>query len=217
MSGVTGTALSADQQGAGGEKNIQKIPIDRIKDGGAQMREDMKPDVVREYADEMAAGAIFPPIIVFHDGANYWLADGYHRVEAARKIERTQIDADVREGEQRDAILHGVGANAAHGLRRTQADKRRAVERLLKDDEWNKWSDRQIAKVAKVDHKTVGKIRREMRGEFPTQVALSGEIPRVNGKPTNSGLLDNVLQSIPTDDLIAECERRGLRVEASDA
>ena len=105
-----------------------KISLDRIKDGGAQMREEMKPDTVREYADEMADGATFPPVIVFYDATDYWLADGYHRVDAARKIDRDEIDADVREGNQRDAILHGVGANAAHGLRRTQADKRRAVE-----------------------------------------------------------------------------------------
>ncbi len=196
---------------------FQKIPIAYIKDAGAQMREEMKPDVVREYADEMAAGVVFPPIIVFHDGAGYWLADGYHRVEAARKIDHDQIDADVREGDQRDAVLHGVGANANHGLRRSQADKRRAVERLLKDEEWCKWSDRQIAKAAKVDHKTVGKIRRELRGEFPTQTVLSGDFPTVNGRPNKLGLLDDVLGSIPTDNLIAECGRRGLRVEVSDA
>ena len=41
---------------------FQKIPIACIKDAGAQMREEMKPDVVREYADEMADGTIFPPI-----------------------------------------------------------------------------------------------------------------------------------------------------------
>src|SRR5262245_57379811 len=79
-------------------------------------------------------------------------------------------------------------------MRRTQLDKRRAVERLLSDPEWARWSDRKIAEAAKVDHKTVAKIRREFAGdgEVPAQkVAKSqasngGEIPRANGKPSAS-------------------------------
>ncbi len=198
----------------------QSIAISDIQDGGAQMRVEMKPDVVRDYADDMAAGAIFPPVLVYHDGTDYWLADGFHRVAAARKIERETIDAEVREGTARDAIIQGIGANASHGLRRSQADKRRAVERLLRDEEWSKWSDRKIAKVAKVDHKTVGKIRRELLGgEFPTPGRPNGEIPRTNGKPstTSGSVLGDLLKTISTEVLIEECERRGLRVEAPDA
>ena len=165
------------------------IEIARIKDGGAQMRVEMRAETVHDYADDMLDGATFPPIIVFYDGTDYWLADGFHRVEAARKIGRETIDAEIREGSPRDAILYGIGSNASHGLRRTQADKRRAVERLLKDPEWARWSDRKIAEVAKVDHKTVGKIRRDLSGEFPTGKSLKrGEFPRPNGKPNGRGI-----------------------------
>ena len=167
------------------------IEIARIKDGGAQMRVEMRPETVQDYADDMLDGAIFPPIIVYFDGTDYWLGDGFHRVEAARKIGRETIDAEIKEGSARDAILHGIGANASHGLRRTQADKRRAVERLLKDPEWARWSDRKIAEVAKVDHKTVGKIRRDLSGEFPTGKSLKspgGEIPTPIGKPNGRAL-----------------------------
>ncbi len=37
----------------------------------------MKPDVVLDYAEDMAAGATFPPVEVYYDGSIYWLADGY--------------------------------------------------------------------------------------------------------------------------------------------
>ena len=47
-------------------KSSTSIPITDIGDGGAQMRVEMKPDVVREYADEMAAGTVFPPVVVYH-------------------------------------------------------------------------------------------------------------------------------------------------------
>ena len=46
-------------------------------------------------------------------------------------------------------------------LRRSNADKRRAVETLLADEEWRGWSDREIAKRAGVDPKFVGNLRRE--------------------------------------------------------
>ncbi len=198
----------------------QSISIADIGDGGAQMRVDMKPDIVREYADAMADGAVFEPVDVYYDGSIYWLADGYHRVEAARKLERETIDAEVREGGKRDAIIHGIGANASHGLRRAQADKRRAIERLIRDEEWSKWSDRKIAKVARVDHKTIAKVRRELLGgEFPTPGRPNGEIPRTNGKPNSASgsVLQDMLRTFSNEVLIEECGRRGLKVEATDA
>ena len=199
---------------------MTEIALSDIQDGGAQMRVEMKPDIVREYADDMAAGAVFPPVEVYYDGSIYWLAEGYHRVEAARKLERETIDAEVLDGDARDAILHGCGSNASHGLRRTQADKRRAVERLLRDEEWSKWSNRKIAEAAKVDHKTVANVRRDLLGgEFPTPARPNGEIPRTVGKPntTSGSVVETLLKGLPDEVLIEECERRGLKVEAADA
>jgi len=202
---------------------MDSIPLSWIKDSGAQMRVEMRDETVNDYATDMLNGVMFPPVVVFHDGNDYWLGDGFHRVEAGRKIDRETIVAEIRKGSARDAILHGIGSNATHGLRRTQADKRRAVERLLKDPEWARWSDRKIAAVAKVDHKTVGTIRRELTGEFPT-TQRTGEFPttdtehKPNGKPNSRrSVLDDVLHHIPDDVLIAECLRRGLTLEASDA
>jgi hypothetical protein len=193
----------------------QEIPLSRIKDGGAQMRVEMNPETINDYAEAMLNGAVFPPIIVYLDSTDYWPGDGFHRIEATRKIERDTIAAEVRKGTARDAILFGIGANSTHGLRRTQADKKRAVERLLKDAEWAQWSDRKIAEAAKVDHKTVGKIRREMSGEIPTSKP-NEEIPKRDGKPnSSSSILGDVLRSISDDALIAECRRRGLEVASA--
>ncbi len=199
---------------------MTQIALSDIQDGGAQMRVEMKPNVVRDYADEMAAGVIFPPVVVYHDGTDYWLGDGFHRVEAARKLKHETIEAEVLDGDARQAILHGTGSNASHGLRRTQADKRRAVERLLRDDEWSKWSNRKIGAAARVDHKTVAKVRRELLGgEFPTPARPNGEIPRTNGKPNSASgsAVKDLLRTLPIETLIEECERRGLKVEATDA
>ena len=52
-----------------------------------------------------------------------------------------------------------ASANVAHGLRRTNADKRHAVGMLLADDEWRGWSDREIAQRCGVSHVFVGGVR----------------------------------------------------------
>jgi hypothetical protein len=140
-------------------------------DGGTQPRTAINEQVVAEYADAMRAGVVFPPLTVFFDGADYWLADGFHRWHAYKASGAT-VSVDCRSGTRRDAVLYAVGANGTHGLRRTRDDKRRAVRMLLEDAEWGQWSDREIAKRCDVDHKTVGGIRREL-----APAEKNGEIP----------------------------------------
>jgi len=129
-----------------------------------QSRTQLDQGVIDEYAEAMAAGVEFPLVIVFTDGTVTWLADGFHRVAAAGKAERDSIDADVRPGTKRDAILFACGANTSHGLRRSNSDKRRAVTLLLGDAEWSAWSDREIARRAGVNHELVGTVRVELSG-----------------------------------------------------
>lgn len=153
------------------------LPIVSIRrDGGTQTRDSLDYATVADYADAMTEGATFPPITVYYDGSDYWLADGFHRIAAAKQIGTLELSAEVRQGSRREAILHSVGANSDHGLRRTNKDKRRAVETLLRDDEWSQWSDREIARRCSVNDKTVAKVRAELspatadfRSENPTE------------------------------------------------
>ncbi len=140
-----------------------KIQLANIKlDGGTQSRAGINQQVVDEYAVAWRDGAKFPPVIIFYDGENYWLADGFHRCLSAKQASLAEIEADIRQGTRRDAVLHSVGANSNHGLRRTNEDKRRAIQILLGDDEWKQWSDREIARRCGVHHDTVGRIRAEL-------------------------------------------------------
>jgi hypothetical protein len=59
----------------------------------------------------------------------------------------------------RDAVLFSCGANAAHGVPRTNEDKRRAVMKLLQDAEWSGWVDLEIARRAHVSNHFVRKLR----------------------------------------------------------
>lgn len=141
------------------------LPLDKIKtDGGTQSRAAINAEVVDEYAAIIRSGTDLPPAVVFNDGKSYWLADGFHRNAAYRKAGAIEMPVAVHQGTRRDAVLYSVGANAAHGLRRTNDDKRRAVTTLLKDKEWSAWSDRQIAKQCGVHHEMVGRLRDELSG-----------------------------------------------------
>ncbi len=144
-----------------------------------QPRATINEETVADYAERMEAGDKFPPIVVFannkgDDGKLYWLGDGFHRVHACIRNDFPIIEAVIRHGGLRDAILYSVSANATHGLPRNQADKRRAVERLLRDDEWRQWSDREIARWCQVSDKTVGKVRAEL--------VATAEIPQLENR-----------------------------------
>ncbi|HEY1068868.1 MAG TPA: ParB N-terminal domain-containing protein [Pirellulales bacterium] len=136
-----------------------------------QCQRERQPEAwIAELREVLRAGHDFhDPIVVFQDEAGRMIvAAGNCRLEAARREGRETIDADVREGELRDAILHSVGSDL-HGERRTAADKRKAIETLLCDPEWAAWSDRQISRRIGCDNKTVAAVRRDLvrREEIP--------------------------------------------------
>ncbi len=135
-------------------------------DGGTQMRAAINPETVAEYAEIMRAGGgwgAFPPARARYDGSDYWLSDGFHRRAAWIQVagDLAEIPVIVTPGTRRDAILDAAGANADHGLRRTNADKRRAVEILLSDPEWAAAGSGWIAEKCNVSDRFVRAMRAE--------------------------------------------------------
>lgn len=163
-----------------------KLRTDQIRtDGGTQMRVGpYHDDILSDYGEVITGGGQLPPVTVFHDGSDYWLADGFHRLKAHKNADVREIEAEVREGSKRDAILHAVGANTSHGLRRTNADKRRAVETLLRDEEWSRWSDREIARRAGVSHNFVNTVRPAICHPMTDSAS---EIPRIETRTVERG------------------------------
>ncbi len=140
----------------------KKIPVAKIEFSEAtHPREKLNEETAEDYGRAMKEGEKLPPIIVFHDGKSYYLADGWHRLVGAKKFWLKDIDADVRQGSQREATLFAVGANHKHGLRRTNADKRKAVKIVLDDEEWREWSVARIAGLCNVSWGLVDKVWKE--------------------------------------------------------
>ena len=141
--------------------NRMNIPIAKIKvDAATHPRMALDDETAEEYGRLIKDDQKLPPIIVFHDGKNYYLADGLHRLEGAKTFGQKNIEADVHQGSRRDAIQFAVGANHKHGLRRTNADKRKAVQIVLQDKEWREWSVNRIASLCNVSWDLVEKIRK---------------------------------------------------------
>lgn len=143
------------------EDDLKNINLKTIRiDGNTQSRVALNESAVADYVEALKGGVELPPVVVFYDGADFWLADGFHRYHAYRQDGRASIPADVHEGTNREAILYAIGANQAHGLRRTNEDKRKAVSLMLADPEWAGWSDRNIAKHCGVTQPFVSGLRK---------------------------------------------------------
>ncbi len=145
---------------------MKKLKLSAIRtDGGTQARVSLHQPTVNDYASFMADGIKFPAVTVFYDGAEYWLADGFHRYFAIKANGGLEIDAEVKEGTVEDAILFSFSANGGRGLSMTSEDIRSIVIRMLKHPKWKAWTDTKIAEHIHVSNSTVGRIRRSLESE----------------------------------------------------
>jgi hypothetical protein len=138
--------------------NLLNIRID----GGTQARARLNQDVVAEYAEKMRDGEVFPPVTVFFDGSDYWLADGFHRYFATKANAKTSIDADVENGTVQEARKYSWKANSKRGLQLSSDDYKNIICEMYKDEETKKWSSRQIAEWVGVSHTYVSKIKNSL-------------------------------------------------------
>lgn len=136
-----------------------------VTDAGTQVRAGLNEGTVADYAEALADGAKFPPVVVFHDGSRFIAADGFHRIQAAIQTGAALIECEVRTGGKTEALKVALGCNAHHGLRRTNADKRHAVGLALR--EFPTLSDRALAEMCIVSDTFVGDIRRETTAVKP--------------------------------------------------
>ena len=150
-----------------------------VMDERLQSRAEINEQTVSEYAEALEDGAEFPAVLVYFDGIHYYLADGYHRAHAHKRIDKVSILCDVVNGTLRDAILRSTGVNKDHGMRPTHADRRKSVMTLLDDLEWEGMSNTQIAKHCGVSVSFVANLRNSAGKQNTDTVkyrAPSGEV-----------------------------------------
>lgn len=70
----------------------QKVPVDAIYVPKAR-RKTLHPETVRILAEDILENGLKVPIQVRHDGKRHVLVEGLHRLEAAKWLGETEIDA----------------------------------------------------------------------------------------------------------------------------
>lgn len=160
-----------------GEAKVVRLRLNSIRlDAGTQTHAHIDEATVGEYSEAMARGDRFPPVVVFQNNGEFIMADGFHRVKAARRARLTHILAEIRKGTRRDALKFALGANHKHGLRRTNGDKRRAVELALA--EFGTLSDHLISDMCGVCQSFVSNLRHQLNSVFssPRRMGKDGKL-----------------------------------------
>lgn len=165
-------------------QRVRELPLVQfIRDSRVQPREAINLTAVGEYALAMAKESVyrdaglpvtpFPPVVAFHERNDqghdlYWLADGWHRILAAEEAGRSTFAVEIHQGGIFDAVLYAAGANARHGLNRSNRDKRRAVRMLLDHPTVirEEWGNARIGHAASVSDTMVKNMRREREQEL---------------------------------------------------
>lgn len=145
--------------------STKTLAIDVLRiDADTQARVKISDETVEAYTEVLeSAGKEWPfgPVDVFHDGNEYYVADGFHRTLAAARVKRASIPCRIHKGTAKDAKIFGMTANDTHGLRMTREDKRACVLWLL---EQGGMTQEEIAAKAGVGHRTVKRIVAEKKG-----------------------------------------------------
>ena len=131
-----------------------------------QMRVKSDPATLIEYRELIRASEehwpFYEPCTLYRVDGKLILVDGFHRLDSMRAEGRKEILADVRNGTLLDAKIASLGANKKHGLKRSNADKRRAGTIAVQDETLRKWSDRKLAELCGISDFLVSQIRGEL-------------------------------------------------------
>lgn len=200
---------------------MKHVPLSRILfDSATQVRVEIDPDTLHDYVAALRAGESFPPVDLFElEDGTFMIADGWHRCLGYQEMGSVTIPAEVHPGGREAAIRFALKANSRHGLKRSNADKRKAVEMALKLEP--NAADRVIGEMCAVDHKTVAAVRANW-GNSPVEekrVGSDGKARRMPAKPAAAATTstsvhtlspDNPLLKLPigSKEWIAECTRQ---------
>lgn len=189
-----------------------KIELNKIRiDGGTQSRESISEPLVSDYTEVLMDGIEMPPVTIFYDGLHYWLGDGFHRYHAHKRAKLTEIECDVRNGTKRDAKVFSWSANADHGFRRSNEDKRKVVMEVLADIEFGGHSEREIAKLCKVSYTTVSRVKKSL--EINVKPVAKPENKNTKTVTTQSAppADEDKLDELATENVILSEENQKLR------
>lgn len=105
---------------------------DLVMDPTLQVRRATDRGTVKQYADAMRAGRVFPPIKVANVGGACHLVGGWHRVEAARTAGLKELEAVVIDAPKEALRWLAAEDNMTHGLPLKRSEARAVFRAYVK-------------------------------------------------------------------------------------
>jgi hypothetical protein len=210
--GLCNKCFAVEVAAASGEtfvtREVLEVQLEKIRiDGGSQMRERIDDSVVADYAEDINLIMAAAPAVVFFDGTEYWLGGGFHRFHACVRAGRKTLRAEVHQGGQFDAFVYALGDNASHGLRRSSADKRKAVTAAIAANKERSlgWSERQVCDRCAVSHNYIANMRlAESKVSFNGKKDSEGaELPVASSVPEVAAVGEVATETVPQAAAIA--------------
>lgn len=179
------------------DRSVTSIPVTEIEvESTIQPRQNgldgAHVAVLRETGPEA-----WPPLVVVERDGRHVLIDGHHRLEAALQLELVDLPCECRPApDDHDLRTLAFAMNKEHGKPLTSVDRRAEAARLLKC--LPEIADRELAERCGLDHKTIGKIRKELEvtGEIPQFMARKGRDGKVRPVPSRHSTVATGAQDV---------------------
>jgi len=177
MSPETSAAEAATVPGAPSSRVVKIVPLKLIeREKRFQVRiGSLDAKTIFEYEQIIHTVGHMDPLVIFRRGEKYTLASGWHRFAAYENCGKPTAPCEIRDGDDSEVLACAIRSNAKHGLRMTQADKRRAGDLAVTDPVLGQLSDAKIAHMLGVSTSFINICRRGIKPE--------AKAPREKKKP----------------------------------
>lgn len=136
-----------------------------------QSRVQTDPGLITEYEENLKNNIPMPPAQgMMDESGNVYVFDGIHTTSARNNRGEEAVPVLLRLGSRTEAEMEASRANATHGAKRTPADKRHAVELLLRNSELCARSNNWLAATAAVSPQLVESVREALERDTDAPV-----------------------------------------------
>lgn len=153
-----------------------------------QPRAALDTEHIRDLHEAISAGRSVPALDVVEVDDGYALVDGYHRHAAMLAAGTRTCEVRVlAKGDRETARWWSYAANRGHGLKRTNADKRRSLRDALSHPFAGDMSNADLAEHCGVGLTLIAEVRKEMEAPAPKATAGARAAAAVAEEP-NAGV-----------------------------
>lgn len=140
----------------------QTVKLEMLTLGAGTQQRPLDQNLIEEYMALIKSGVTLPPIEIVRCGADYYVWDGFHRCEVARRLDKTHVMAYVVEGTLDKAIWMSFSANSTHGKPMARGVRKKIIQVILTDARWSKKSQAEIGRHVGVSTPYVSRIKTEL-------------------------------------------------------